>query len=209
MQNPTTPGQMPGPTEVEELVIKQRITPLVNRYEIRRGDRSGPLLALAQQKRFAFKEQVTFYADEAKTQPMFSFRARRKLDFSAGYDVTDHAGQAVGWFRKDFGKSLLRSTWHVGVPWQGLEGSGQERSRNVALARRFLELIPIIGEVPIPWVFHFDFTAADGTPILSSTKRWGITDFYTVTLPAAGNGDRMDWRVAAAVGVALDALQDR
>jgi hypothetical protein len=31
---------------------------------------------MAQQKRFAFKEQVTFHADEARTQPVFGFRAR-------------------------------------------------------------------------------------------------------------------------------------
>ena len=201
--------QIPGPSEVSQLVIRQRITMMVNRYEVRMGSDTGPLLAMAQQKRMAFKEQVTFYADEGRTRPMFSFKARRKLDLAAGYDVTDHAGQPIGWFKKDFGRSLLRSTWNVGVPWQGLEATGQERSQNVALARRFLEMVPIVGEVPIPWVFHFDFTTAGGMPVMSSTKRWGVRDHYTVDLPAAGNGDRMDWRVAAAVGVALDALQSR
>ena len=32
---------------------------------------------VAQQKRMALKEQVTFYADEGRTQPVFSFQARR------------------------------------------------------------------------------------------------------------------------------------
>lgn len=198
----------PEPTALSDFIVRQRITMMVNRYEVRTAD-GGPLLAVAQQKRMAFKEQVTFYADEQRNQPLFGFKARRKMDLSAGYDVTDASGQQIGWFKKDFGKSLLRSTWHLAVPWQGLEGSGQERSRNVALARRFLEFVPVVGEIPIPWVFHFDFTSSAGAPIMSSEKRWGVRDFYRVQLPATPDGGRMDWRVAASVAVALDALQSR
>ena len=43
---------------------------MVNRYEIRAVDAAGvegPVIAVAQQKRMAFKEQVTFYSDEART----------------------------------------------------------------------------------------------------------------------------------------------
>ena len=50
----------------ERFTIKQRITLMVNRYEVRsvNADGSeGPLIAMAQQKRMAFKEQVTFYTD--------------------------------------------------------------------------------------------------------------------------------------------------
>ncbi|HEY3438309.1 MAG TPA: hypothetical protein VGK35_11550, partial [Actinotalea sp.] len=53
---------------IERFMVKQRITLMVNRYEIRvlgPNGEEGPVLAMAQQKRLAFKEQVTFYADEA------------------------------------------------------------------------------------------------------------------------------------------------
>ena len=56
--------------------VRQRLTMMVNRYEIHEADPAGSpgrLMAVAQQKRMAFKEQVTFYADEARTQPVFSF----------------------------------------------------------------------------------------------------------------------------------------
>src|SRR5665811_1308465 len=98
----------------ERLTIKQKIRSMVNRYEIRSVDAAGaegPLIAMAQQKRMAFKEQVTFYADEARTQPVFGFKARQRLDLGATYDVTDAAGTPIGSFRKEFAKSLLRSTW--------------------------------------------------------------------------------------------------
>ncbi|WP_233703180.1 hypothetical protein [Janibacter endophyticus] len=193
---------------VEQLVMRQRITLMINRYAFTLGD-DGPLVAFAQQKRMAFKEQVTFYADEAKTQPIFSFKARRKLDLGAVYDVFDADGQAIGWFKKDFKKSLLSSTWHTGVMHQGLEASGQERNRTVAVLRRLWDLVPIIGEIPVPWQFHFDFATADGTPVLSSQKRIALRDTYDVTFPAAPNGARMDWRVGACIAVALDALQSR
>lgn len=193
---------------IDHLVMRQRLTMMVNRYAFTVGD-GGPLVAFAQQKRMAFKEQVTFYADEAKTQPIFSFKARRKLDLGATYDVFDASGQPIGWFQKDFKASLLRSTWHVGVPHQNLQGSGAERNQTVAVLRRFWDLLPLIGDIPIPWQFHFDLTTTDGTPILTSQKRIGLRDTYDVTFPAAPNGARMDWRVGACVAVALDALQSR
>ena len=68
------------------LIIKQKITMMVNRYEIRSADANGaegPLIAVAQQKRMAFKEQVTFYSDEARTQPVFGFAARQRMDLGA------------------------------------------------------------------------------------------------------------------------------
>jgi hypothetical protein len=76
---------------------------MVNRYEIRSVDADGaegPLIAMAQQKRMAFKEQVTFYADEARTQPVFAFKARQRMDLGAAYDVTDASGMLIGGFRK-------------------------------------------------------------------------------------------------------------
>ena len=66
---------------VPRFYVRQQLTMMVNRYEIRSARRRrasrGRCMALAQQKRMAFKEQVTFYADEGRTQPVFSFQARR------------------------------------------------------------------------------------------------------------------------------------
>ncbi len=124
---------------VDRFALRQRVTLMVNRYEVRAGGRDGPLLALAEQKRMAFREQVTFFADERKTQPLFEFRARQVMDLAATYDINDAQGQALGWFRKDFGRSLLRSTWVVDVPGQSLSGSGSERNAVVAVLRRFVD----------------------------------------------------------------------
>ena len=183
---------------VEQFAVKQRITMMVNRYEIRAlgpDGEEGPVLAMAQQKRLAFKEQVTFYADEGRRVPVFSFRARQAIDLGAGYDVTDAGGNRIGMFRKDFAKSLIRSTWHLEAG--GVTAVGQERSLPIAILRRVQDTIPL--------PFHFDFVDPAGQTVMSSQRQWSLRDRYTVTVP----GGRLDGRVAAAMAVALDALQSR
>ena len=91
---------------VPQFVVRQKITMMVNRYQIFAANpdgSQGPLMALAEQKRMAFKEQVTFFTDESKTRPVFGFKARKMIDLNAGYDITDEHGQQIGFFRKDFG----------------------------------------------------------------------------------------------------------
>ncbi len=190
--------------------VRQRITLMVNRYEIHRVDASGAegeLVAFAEQKRMAFREEVRFFADAARTQPVFGFKARRVIDLGATYDVTDAVGRQIGQFRKDFGKSLLRSTWHLSTT-QGLTAVGRERNQTVAILRRVWGVIPVVGNVPVPFLFHFDFITPGGAVVMSDVKRPALRDVYDVTLPEV-DGRRLDWRVAAAMAVALDALQSR
>lgn len=186
----------------QRFVLRQKITMMVNRYELRAlnpDGSEGELLALAEQKRLAFKEQVTFYADAAKTRPVFGFKARSRVDLGATYDVTDASGQPIGEFRKDFKASLLRSTWHLSTP-DGLAAVGQERNVAVAIIRRFVDL---------PFLFHFDFAANDGQVVLTSERKASLRDRYELTVPVLPNGWQLDWRVAGAMAVALDALQTR
>ncbi|CUR62578.1 conserved hypothetical protein [metagenome] len=179
-------------------VVKQKLTMMINRYEISESDEAGNpvrLMALAEQKRMAFKEQVTFYSDAGKSRPVFGFKARKKLDLNAGYDITDEAGAQIGFFKKDFGASLLRSTFHVEGP--GYTGTGQERNQLVGLLRRFTD----VDFLPI----HFDFVDPSGQPLLSVERKMSIGDRYRVTVP----DPRVDFRVAAAIAVGLDALMSR
>jgi hypothetical protein len=126
---------------------------------------------------------------------VFAFKARRVMDLNAGYDITDEHGQPLGYFKKDFGASLLRTTFHVEGP--GFAGTGQERSMLVAVVRRFTD-IPFL---PI----HFDFVGSDGASLLSVERQGSVRDKYTVRVP----DERVDFRVAAAVAVGLDALMSR
>ncbi|MGC4792669.1 hypothetical protein ACLQ3H_00995 [Micromonospora saelicesensis] len=179
--------------------IRQRLRMMVNQYEVRAvspDGTEGELLAFAQQKRLAFKEQVTIYTDDSKQQPLLGFKARQRIDLGATYDVTDAAGNPIGLFRKDFAQSLLRSTWHV--EQGGLsQVTGQERSMPVALLRRFVD--------SLSWLpYHFDFTA-NGQPVFTVVKKWGLRDKYIVEV----QNPQIDRRLVIAMAVALDALQAR
>ena len=197
----------PAPMVVPRFFVSQRVTVMVNRYEIRAANpdgTEGPLLAFAEQKRMKLKEEVVFFSDESKSRPVFSFKARQRLDVHARNDVLDEHGTPLGSFSKRFGASLLRSTWELSAP--GLEAVGRERRPVLAVIRRIWELIPYIGDVWVPFVFHFDFVdTRTGAVVLTSERKKAIRDRYTVTVP----DPRLDFRVAAAMAVALDALQSR
>jgi uncharacterized protein YxjI len=183
----------------QQLIVRQRIRLMVNQYEVHAvapDGSEGELLAFAQQKRMAFKEQVTLYTDDTKQQAVLGFKARQVIDLGATYDVFDNAGGTVGLFRKDFKKSLLRSTWVVEQP--GLSPAvGQERSLPVALLRRFVDWLS--------WLpYHFDYVM-DGQPAFSVVKKWGLRDRYMIEI----QDPRLDRRLVIAMAVALDALQSR
>lgn len=199
--------QPPAPMLVPKFFVKQRITMMVNRYEILAANPDGSeghLLALAEQKRMKLKEEVVFFADESKSRAVFSFKARQRLDVHAEHDVLDEYGNVLGSFSKQFGASLLRSTWNLSAP--GLESVGRERRPVIAVLRRAWGFIPYLGDVWVPFVFHFDFLdTASGAVVLVSERQKAIRDRYEVTVP----DPRLDFRVAACMAVALDALQSR
>ena len=207
MTVPPGPQQQPAPMVVPAFFVRQRITLMVNRYEVigmNPDGSEGPLLAFAEQKRMKLKEEVVFYADASRSRPVFSFRARQRLDVAAEHDVFDEYGNPLGYFRKRFGASLLRSTWDLSAP--GIDAVGRERRQSIAILRRVWDFIPYIGDVWVPFVFHFDFVdTATGAPVLTSERQKAVRDRYTVRVP----DPRLDFRVAAAMAVALDALQSR
>ena len=180
---------------LNQFVVRQRLTMMVNRYEIR-PSRDGEVLALAQQKRMSLKEQVTFYADEQRSLPVFGFKSRNVMDVRGVTDVLDEAGAPIGTFSKDFGASLLRSTWHIDQPGRP-RITGAERNMLIAVLRRFsdIDFLP----------YHFDFALEGGQPAMSVERAWAVRDTYAVTVHDPG----LDRRLAAAMAVALDALQAR
>jgi uncharacterized protein YxjI len=181
------------------LLVRQRVRLAVNQYEVHTvapDGSEGQLVAFAQQKRMAFKEQVTIYTDDSKQQPFLGFKARKRIDLGATYDITDQSGAPIGNFRKDFKQSLLRSTWHLEQPGLGVT-TGQERNVAVSILRRFLSMLS--------WLpYHFDFRVGEQV-VFSVVKKWGLRDRYLVEI----HDPRLDRRLVIAQAIALDALQAR
>lgn len=199
-----------------KLVVEQKITAFANKYEIymAQADSSkGDLLALAQQKRFAFREKVTFFSDATKSQAVFSFRAEKVLDVHGRYIVEDENGQVVGSFRKEFTKSLFNSTWNIQDEGDHPKLIISESNQTLAIVRRYGSLIPILGaisEIVTSFLrYHFDFREAKTKQLVGKYQKTKLfRDHYLLSMDD-DIYSQTDWRVFAAVTVALDALQSR
>lgn len=195
-------------------LIQQKIQLLVNQYavyEAAENGEAGPMVAFAQQKRFAFKEKFTVYTSEDKHQTAFEVQARSVIDFGARYDVTDPSGQLLGTLGKNFKSSLLRSTWHVYRP--GQEDKPvlvvQERSKALAIVRRIWEFLPYISDIPFFVKYHFDFTDPNNQQVCATyNKTTTLRDHYALNIQG-GVAEELDPRVLTSLGILMDALQSR
>jgi hypothetical protein len=190
-----------------EYVVRQRITPMVNKYSVLAGhDGEHGLVAFVRQKRLKLREEIMFFADESQRRPLFRIKARKVLDLGSRYDVIDEHGGLVGVFGKSFIASLARSTWVVYDPRESVEMLRiQERSQAIAVLRRVWEILPWVGVVPFPLRYHFDVLGA-GRVVASYDKITTFRDHYRLTLHEP---PPVDVRVLLGVAVAMDALQSR
>ncbi len=197
-----------------KLIVEQKITLMVNQYRIYNVEngKKSDLVAFAQQKRLAFREKVTFYTDETKAKEVFGFHAEKILDVHGRYFVTDPDGNTLGSFQKSFKKSLLNSTWNI------LDGDEpvitiSETNKILAVVRRVLDFIPIIGDfadiLMILLRVHFTFVDTKTDKVIGHyMKKTRFRDHYELSMND-DTFDARDWRVWAAMAVALDALQGR
>jgi uncharacterized protein YxjI len=201
------------PSTHDRFFLSQRFRLMVNQYEVSTlggdGRSAGEQVCFVEQKRMKLKEDLRAFTDDSKTAEVFRIKAQQVWDPRARYDVTDAGGQQVGQLQKVFGKSLLRSTWRL------YDSAGEEvawaRERNlfVALFRRLVGWIPIIGDfaqlLPIP--YHFDYFVEE-QQIGGLERIIGLRDRYR--LDVSGDAGRtIDRRVVLALAVGMDALQAR
>jgi uncharacterized protein YxjI len=189
--------------------IDQLVRPIVNLYRVAplaAGEIPGPPVAFIRQKRMAFKEDIRFFADESESQELFRIKARRVIDIGGRYDVQDASGQPLGVLEHQFRKSLLRSTWRILSPADEELAVAKEKNAFLAIARRVVDFVPYGEWVPIP----YDFVIHEGERELGRFTRKFLSIRDTYTLDLAGDAEkRVDRRLGIALGIALDALQNR
>jgi hypothetical protein len=186
------------------LEMRQKFTVLQNRYDLVGIDPAGAetALAYAEQKRLSLKEKVTFWSGREKSTVAFTIAARNILEVLGVYDVCGPAGELLATIRKDPKASLLRSTYRVELPSGGLV-TGHERGQVKAVLRR---VVSFGTDFPWPFPIHFDFTDLNGRrPVLAIERQMRLRDVYRV--PVADG--TLDWRVAAALAVSVDAFMNR
>jgi uncharacterized protein YxjI len=196
------------PNEHDVFLLRQRFRPVINQYEFTLP--TGEPVCFVEQKRFTFKEDIRFFADDTKATELMRLKARQRFDPRARYDVTDAAGGKIGEIQKVFGQSLLRSTYTLFDPGGTELAVAREKSLGVALFRRAVGFIPYVGDfadwLPIP--YHFEFTRGDALLGTHSRQAFKFRDTYTIDMTP--DTDRtLDRRLVLAIAVGMDALQAR
>jgi hypothetical protein len=196
--------------DYDRFLVDQLIRPVANLYRVTplavgETPAGGPV-AYVRQKKLAIKEDIRFYADENETRELFRLKARSMLDIGGSrYDVFE-GEQRIGFLQHKLRESLLRSTWHIGGPDEQEVGMARERSLAGAIGRRVVDFIPYVGAfIPIPYNFEL---LAGGDVVGSMDRKFQVRDQYVLDL-SGDRARRIDRRVAVALAVGLDALQNR
>jgi len=201
-------------TGTNRLLVQQVFKPIANEYRISvpppGSTEEGAPILFVKQKKLKIKEDIRFRLSPDGDAHLFRIKSKTVFEFAGRHDVLDEHDAVLGSLGKNFGKSLLRSHWHV-YDAAGTElFEAQEKSLAVALIRRFIDFVPIVGDYlsVLQWL-PFDFVLRRGDAVIGDYHRvlGQFRDRYVLELtPEAGEVDR---RLLVAFTVALDALQDR
>ena len=107
-------------------------------------DGEGRLVLYSKLKAFKLKEDIRLFTGEDMREELLAIHARKVLDISATYDVTDsRTGERVGAIQRKGMRSLLRDEWILRNAADQEIGLVREDSMGLALLRRFLtNLVP-------------------------------------------------------------------
>lgn len=192
--------------------VHQKITLMVNEYRVLKdSDLSVQQTeGYVKQKRFALREQFSLFKDETQKEVVASSKARTIMDVSAVNDIFDAKSQHIAAIKKDFRKSLLRSTWQIYDPEiKNVLFTLSEKSKPIALFRRIWELAPYASDFPFPIKYHFVIKEGETENIVGEyIKITRYRDHYALYLEESAEKSLpvQAWMIMA---VLLDALQSR
>lgn len=175
----------------------------VNRYLVHADDGRGgpgPLVLRAEQRRGALTEELVFHGPQ-RHDPQLRLRPHRGHRHFGAYDVSGPGGERIGRtteFRSSRGGSWLLE--------QCAGGSAEVRERTAvsALGRRLWNAVPRIGDLPFPWLYHFD-VVRDGIRLATVKRTTRLRTRYLVEV----RDDALDRRLVLAQAVALEAGRHR
>ena len=192
-------------------LVQQVFKPVANEYRISipppGSTDEGRAVLFVKQKKMKIREDIRFRLTPDAEAHLFMIKSKSVFEFRGRHEVLDADGVAIGMLEKDFGKSLLRSHWHV------RDAAGQElleaheASWIIALVRRFAQLGPGWFDL-LAWLpFNFVLKRSDNEVGRYKRVIGTFRDRYLLELePGLEDVDR---RLVIAFAIALDALQDR
>lgn len=165
-------------------------------------DPAGQVVLFASMKAFKLKEDIRLYDNEEKHAELLLIQARRVLDFSAEYDVTDsQTGEKVGVLKRKGLKSMVRDEWIVMDRTDQPIGSIKEDSTAMALIRRF---IPFANLIPQEYAGEIR-----GAPVCSFKQNFNPF-VMKISLDFSSDVNRLlDRRLGLAAAVLLCAIEGK
>ena len=144
----------------------------------------GALVLYVKQKAFKLKEDVTIYADEAQSKPVYRIAADRIIDWNARYEITTAAGEKLGAVKRQGMKSLWKSQYDVTDARGANVFTVREANPWTKVFDHLLGEVPVLGMLT-GYLFHPAYVVArpNGTPMFRVTKRAALFEGkYQVTV---------------------------
>jgi hypothetical protein len=131
--------------------------------KMRVTDATGALVCFVKQKAFKLKEDVTVFADEAMTEPLYKINADRVFDWSAKYHFRNPDGSPIGFIQREGRKSLWKASYKINT---------KEENPWAKFFDAFLGELPIVGMFT-GYLFHpsYILSHTDGTPLIRIKKQ--------------------------------------
>jgi uncharacterized protein YxjI len=164
-------------------------------------DMQNNVVAFCKQKAFKLKEDIRVYSDESQSRELLSIRARKIIDWSVAYDVTDSQTQEkIGALKRRGWKSAFwRDEWVLMDAIDREIGNVQEDSALLAFIRR--NLIDLVPQT-------FNFTVGGGHAGQAKQN----FNFFAPQMHVDFSADaqrRLDRRLALASVILLMAIEGR
>jgi uncharacterized protein YxjI len=195
----------------DRILVQQVFKPVANEYRISipadgSTDEGKPLLYV-KQKTLKVREDIRFRLSPDDDGHVFMIKSKSVFEFRGRHEVLDADGAAIGLLEKNFGRSLLRSHWHVRDSSGTEVVESHEASWAIAIVRRVVGLLP---DWLAPFaLLPFNFVLRrDGHEVGRYRRVLGtFRDRYLLEIgPDLAGVDR---RLLVAFAIGLDALQDR
>lgn len=133
-------------------------------------DAQGQLSFYIRQKLFKLKEVINVFADENRSQQLYTIKADRIIDFSARYNFADNNGSYLGSVKRRGLRSIWRTYYEI-FDGEQVVMLIQEENPWVKVLDAFFSEIPIVGMFS-GYVFNpvFLVKRTDGTIVMRLEK---------------------------------------
>jgi hypothetical protein len=119
---------------------------------IRVVDASGQLVSYVKQRAFRLREDVTIFADEEQTRPLYHMKANKIIDIGATYAISTADGRALGGLRQRGLRTFWKATYDILDESGTAVGLIHEQDPWVKVIDGLIGEIPLVGFVVQQWI---------------------------------------------------------